>query len=133
MNKITLKNPIMINGKEVKELTYNTSEITVGQFCEAEQYQFAAAGNKPTLTTYEFNNGLHLYLGMMAIIAVNPEIDVRDLERIKGYDMIQMAMIGRNFILTGAGGASDQNSSGDASETTPEHLTQAPEKSEDIA
>lgn len=132
MNKITLKNPIMINGKEVKELTYNTSEITVGQFCEAEQYQFAAAGNKPTLTTYEFNNGLHLYLGMMAIIAVNPEIDVRDLERIKGYDMIQMAMIGRNFILTGAGGASDPSSSGDASETTPEHLTQAQEKSEDI-
>lgn len=132
MNKITLKNPIMINGKEVKELTYNTSEITVGQFCEAEQYQFAAAGNKPTLTTYEFNNGLHLYLGMMAIIAVNPEIDVRDLERIKGYDMIQMAMIGRNFILTGAGGASDPSSSGDASETMPEHLTQAQEKSEDI-
>lgn len=133
MNKITLKNPIMINGKEVKELTYNTAEITVGQFCEAEQYQFAAAGNKPTLTTYEFNTGLHLYLGMMAIIAVNPEIDVRDLERIKGYDMVQLAKIGRNFILTGEGAELDQNSSGDASETMPEHTTPAPEKSEDIA
>jgi hypothetical protein len=129
MNKIILNAPIMINGKEVKELTYDTAEITAGQFCEAERYRFEAGGNKPVLTTYEFDNGLHLYLGMMAIIAVNQHIDVKDLERIKGFDMIQLARIGRNFILTGAGTESDQNSSGDLSATTPGPLDAAPVKS----
>lgn len=130
MNKITLNQPLMINGQEVKELTYDTSQITAGQFCEAEQYRFTAGGNKPVLTTYEFDHGLHLYLGMMAICAVNKEIDITDLERIKGYDMIKIAGVGRNFILTGAGGKSDQSSSGDTSETTQELLTPAPENSD---
>ena len=129
MNKIILNKPIMINGQEVKELTYDTAEITAGQFCEAEAYRFTAGGNKPVLTTYEFDHGLHLYLGMMAIIAVNPHIDIKDLERIKGFDMVKLAQIGRNFILTGAGSESDQNSSGDLSGTTPEPLTAAPVKS----
>lgn len=120
MNKITLKTPIMIDGKEVKELTYDTAQITAGQFCEAEAYKFVASGNKPTLTTYEFDSGLHLYLGMMAVIAVNPGIDVKDLERIKGWDMIQLVRIGRNFILTGAGEDSGPETFESASETTPE-------------
>lgn len=120
MKKITLRKPIMINGAEVKELTYDTEQITAAQFCEAEAYKFAASGNKPSMTVYEFDTALHLYLGMMAVIAVNPHIDVKDLERIKGYDMIQLAQIGRNFILTGAVEDSSQNSSGDASETTQE-------------
>lgn len=131
MNVITLKKPIMINGKEVKELSYNTDEITVGQFCEAEQYKFASSGNKPVLTTYEFDSALHLYLGMMAIIAVNPHIDITDLERVKGYDMVNIARVGRNFILTGAGGNSGQNSSGDTFENTQEPITPALAQLED--
>lgn len=131
MNVITLKKPIMINGKEVKELSYNTDEITVGQFCEAEQYKFASSGNKPVLTTYEFDSALHLYLGMMAIIAVNPHIDITDLERVKGYDMVNIARVGRNFILTGAGGNSGQNSSGDTFENTQEPITPARAQLED--
>lgn len=130
MNKIILNKPIMINAHEVKELTYDTSEITTGQFCEAEANRFAAGGGNPVMTTYEFDHGLHLYLGMAAIIAVNPHIDIKDLERIKGYDMIKIARVGRNFILTGAGNNSDQNSSGDTSETTPEPTTKALEQSE---
>lgn len=133
MNTIKLNKPIMINGKEVKELTYNTEKITAGQFCEAETYRFSAGGNKPVMTTYEFDHGLHLYLGMMAIVAENPHIDIKDLERVTGYDMIKIASVGRNFILTGAGGNSDQNSSGDTSGTTQESTTQAPKKLEATA
>lgn len=120
MKRITLRKPIMINGSKVDELTYDTSEITCAQFCEAEAARFAAGGNKPTLNVYEFDSGLHLYLGMMAVIAVNPHIDLKDLERIKGYDMIQLAQVGRNFILSGAVEDSSQDSSEDASETTHE-------------
>lgn len=123
MNTIQLDKPIMINGKEVKELTFDTAEITAGQFCEAETKRFAAGGNQPVMTTYEFDHGLHLYLGMMAIIAVNPHIDIKDLERVKGFDMIKIARVGRNFILTGAGAASDQNNSGATSEIMQEPTT----------
>ena len=130
MNKIELKQALMINGKEVKELTYDTSKITVGQFCEAETYSFTAGGNKPKLTTHEFDHGLHIYLGMMAVIAVNPQIDITDMERVKGFDLIQLANIGRNFTLTGAGGeSSEQSNSDDTSEITPEPSTPAPVKS----
>lgn len=126
MGKIELRTPIMINGQEVKELTYDASQITAAQFCEAEAYKVAASGNKPSLTVYEFDSGLHLYLGMMAVIAVNPHIDVKDLERIKGFDMVQLVRIGRNFILTGGEEEdSARSNSGDASETTREPSTQA--------
>lgn len=130
MNKIELQQPLMINGKEVKELTYDTAQITVGQFCEAETYSYEAGNNRPKLTTHEFDHGLHVYLGMMAVIAVNPHIDVRDLERVKGFDMIKLANIGRNFILTGAGGNYGQSTSGDTLGTTPEPSIPAPEKLE---
>lgn len=86
--------------------------------------------SKTLFTTYEFDHSLHLYIGMMAIIAKNPHIDIKDLERVKGYDMIKIATVGRNFILTGAGENSDQNSSGDTSETMQEPLTPALENSE---
>lgn len=134
-NILELKTPLMINGKEVKELTYNTAEITVSQFCEAESYSFVSGAGKPKMAQHESDHGLHIYLGMMAVIAVNPQIDVKDLERLKGYDLVKLANIGRNFILTGAGGNSEnsaQNVSADLSETTPEHTAQAPAKSDDI-
>ena len=35
MEKLTLSNPITINGKKVKTLTYDTGAITVGMFAEA--------------------------------------------------------------------------------------------------
>ena len=129
MKTITLVDPLMINGKEVKELSYDTNEITAGQFCEAEALRFAAAGNKTSLTVCEFDHGFHLYLGMMAIIAVMPQVDVRDLERLKGRDMVQVMKIGQNFILAGAGTSSEQNSSGDTSATMQEPTTATPANS----
>lgn len=127
MDIIKLRKPIMINGSEVKELTYDTAEITCAQFCEAEAARFAAGGNKPSMNVYEFDSALHLYLGMMAVIAVNPHIDVKDLERIKGVDMIKLAQVGRNFILSGAAEDSDLKTSEDASEPTAEPSSQVQE------
>ncbi|MEE3480291.1 MAG: hypothetical protein VZQ81_09790, partial [Succiniclasticum sp.] len=43
------------------------------------------------------NSSLHLYLGYEAIIAENPDIDITDLERIKGHDIMKVVAIGRNF------------------------------------
>lgn len=93
---ITLKNPIRIDGKDVKEFTYDTEAISVLQFTEA--CRKASAGSTATQVR-ENDTALHTYLGMMAITAANPKIDISDLERVTGYDTVVLANLGRLFIL----------------------------------
>lgn len=132
MNKIELRNPIKINEKEVKELTYDFNAITCDAFTAAfneagNRALLAAQNNKPTGIIMEQDGNVHLYLGMHAIIAVNPEIDLMDLERIRGYDLVQITKIGRNFITGRVEESSDQNSYEEQSEATPESTTQESE------
>ena len=47
MEKLTLSNPITINGKKVKTLTYDTGAITVGMFAEAEALKLRATTTRP--------------------------------------------------------------------------------------
>ncbi len=86
MEKLTLSNPITINGKKVKTLTYDTGAITVGMFAEAEALKLRATTHKAggSAGATELDYSMHLYLAMMAITAVNPDIDIADLERISG-------------------------------------------------
>ena len=130
MEKLTLKNPIMINGKEVKELTYDMNEIDGILFATAEAKKKAAAGMKSMSISpaAEFDFGLHVYLGFAAIIAVNPEIDFSDLERMKGKDTVEVMKIGRNFMLSSEED-STENDTDEHSETTPESTTPAKETS----
>lgn len=124
MEKITLKNPILINGKKVSELTYDINEITPAGFAEAEFRKTRANGSKgaPSSAAIELDYSLHLYLGFAAIIAVNPEIDWADLERAKGTDVMAVMKVGRNFIIASAGTSTDDDSES-ASETTPGSTT----------
>ena len=99
-NKITLQEPVTINGKQVAELSYDPMEITAQQFSEACARSSAIDKNKSfSFKMRENDYALHLYLGMMAIIAVNPDIDITDLERIKGFDVLAIADIGMLFTL----------------------------------
>ncbi len=120
---IVLRNPITINGKMVKELTYDANEITPAMFAEADARKMLASGAKSGNLSgaVELDYGLHLYLGFAAIIAVNPEIDFTDLERIKGPDVMQVMKVGRNFIISSA--ASEEDNSDEQSEITPELST----------
>lgn len=130
MDSIKLKNPIKINGKTVAELTYDTNEITAVGFIEAEAKRKAKAGRSVNITpAVEFDFGLHLYLGFAAIIAVNPEIDWSDLERLHGHDVVEVTGIGRNFILKSEDKESQESESGAASETTPASTTPAQQTS----
>lgn len=130
MKTLKLKNPIMINGEKVTEVTYDSNEIDGILFATAESKRKAAAGMKNTSITpaAEFDFGLHLYLGYAAIVAVNPSYDFSDVERIKGHDVVEVMAIGRSFML-----ASDQeqqeNDSDAPTETTPESTTQAQQSS----
>lgn len=129
---IKLKNPVTINNKKRTELTYDTNEITAQAFAEADARKLAANSSKSgnAAGAVELDYGLHLYLGFAAIIAVNPDIDITDLERIKGYDVMTIMRIGRDFISGRSGEASDPDSSDEPSGTTPEPSTPQSETSE---
>ena len=126
MNTLKLKNPIMVNGETVAEVTYDINEIDGILFATAESKRKAAAGMKNTTITpaAEFDFGLHLYLGFAAIVAVNPKYDWSDVERIKGRDVVEVMGIGRNFML-GSAQESPESDSDEPIETTPESTTRA--------
>ena len=131
---LQLKNPIMIDGKKVAEVTYDSNEIDGILFATAEAKRKSAAGMKNVSISLsaEFDVGLHLYLGYAAIIAVNPDYDFSDVERIKGRDTVEVMAIGRNFML-----ASEQeqqeNGSDVPTETTHESTTRARQNSKENA
>ena len=130
METLKLKNPIMIDGKQITEVTHDSNEIDGVLFATAESKRKAAAGMKNTSITpaAEFDFGLHLYLGFAAIVAVNPDYDFSDVERIKGHDVVEVMSIGRNFMLASDRGQQESDS-GEHTETTPESTTQAPQNS----
>ena len=123
MEKLTLQNPITINGKKVKTLTYDTDAITVGMFADAEARKLRATSNKGGAGACELDYSLHAYLAMMAIVAVNSDIDVSDLERISGPDVMELMRIGRNFTTARSAAQSEESGSESSSETTHEPST----------
>ena len=131
-NTIKLDNPVQINGKSYDELTYDISEITAQAFAEADARKLSASGSKNgnAAGAAELDYGLHLYLGFAAIIAINPEIDISDLERVRGYDVMKIMRIGRDFISGKSEEPYTPDSSDAQSETTPEPSTRRRETSE---
>ena len=131
MEKLTLSNPITSNGKKVKTLTYDTSAITVGRVAEAEALKLRATTHKAggSAGATELDYSMHAYLAMMAIIAVNPDIDVTDLERISGPDVMELVRIGRNFTTSRSAAPSEQSDSESSPETTPAPSTSQSESS----
>jgi len=129
---LALRNPIKVNGLTVSEVTYDTNEITAQMFAEADAAKMRASGaTSGNLSgAVELDYGLHLYLGFAAIRCINPEYDLTDLERIHGYDVMEIMRIGRNFITSRSEEASSPDSSGEQSETTPEPLALPSETSE---
>ena len=125
-NKINLTSGVLVNGKTIKELTYDAEEITPDQYAQADKLRAVKmkSNNKAdiSLNLAEFDYTFHFYLGCMAIIAVNPEIDILDLERLKGSDIFKVGSIGRSFLLQSAA-ASGNEISAELSETTAEPTT----------
>lgn len=119
---IELINPIKINGKSVKKLTYDTNEITPALFTEADAKKMRSSGTGGNLSgAVEIDYGAHMYMGFAAVIAINSEYTFEDLERVKGRDMMKLLEIGRGFIM----GSEDspEGSSDEPSETTQEPTT----------
>lgn len=123
-NILALDTPIKINGKDVSELSYDGQEITVDLYmtaCAKAAAATAAGGaGAATMKIKEVDYNLHLYIGMAAIIAVNPEIDWADLERIKGFDILDIANIGSFFTMRKSVEPSDRSDSESSDATTPD-------------
>jgi hypothetical protein len=119
---IKLRNSIKINGKSVKELSYDTDQITSEMYLQAIG-KAVTKGNGMTGSALQVDAGAQLMLGMYAVVADNPEYDIADIERATGSDLIQFVTIGRDFTL----GREDQTEapSEEPSETTPENIIQA--------
>lgn len=131
--KLKLKNQIKVNGKVVDELPYDFEEITCELYTMASNYADAKTlranqQGRPSAAIMEQNVSFHMYLGMAAIIAVNSKIDIADLERIKGFDLIRLTTLGRNFIAGRSEGLLERSDLEEQSEVTPESTTQGSKK-----
>lgn len=128
---LILRNPIMINGKSVKDLNYDIDEITGELFAEAEAKKMSDSGSKGgnLAGAPELDYSLHLYLGYAAIIAVSPEIDWSDLKRIKGHDNMEVLRIGRLFI-TGSAASLEEDSEEPIETTEGSTIPQSPTSKE---
>ena len=132
--KLTLTNPIKINGALRTELTHDALKITTEQFINASALAAASErAQRVSLKAMATDWTLHFYLGCYAIIAENPEIDVEDLKRLTGYDILNVADIGWLFTVRRSDATSDQNNSGEQSETTQKPSTPEQESSDDEA
>ncbi|MCM1388085.1 MAG: hypothetical protein NC231_12215 [Bacillus sp. (in: Bacteria)] len=135
-NKLKLNNFIEVNGKTLTELEYDFNEITCESYTMASNYADAKTlranqQGRPSAAIMEQNVSFHMYLGMAAVIAVNPEIDVADLERMKGFDLVQITQLGRNFIAGRSEALLDQGDLEEQSEVTPASTTQESKKSKE--
>lgn len=101
-NVLVLDTPILIDNKEVSELSYDGKSITIALYMEAcarsAAATFSGGGTANAMRVKEVDYNLHVYLGMAAVIAVNPDYSFEDLERVKGFDILDLANIGSFFI-----------------------------------
>lgn len=128
---IKLRKPILIDGVNVNELSYDADEITNDLFLMACAKSSIAGSSVNASATKELNTALHFQLGKAAVIAVNPNIDWGDLDRIKGFDIIELSDIGRGFITGGSEEPSEENNSEKPSENTRNSTTRVQQNSGD--
>lgn len=128
---ITLTKPVLINGAQVTEMNYDADEIDAELYAQAESHKMKASGSKGgnLAGAVELDYSLHLYLGFAAVIAVNPSYTFEDMERIKGKSLREFSKIGRGFFI--GSGSSEDDSSDEQSETTPEPSTPARQNSKE--
>lgn len=127
---LELDHPLLINGKTYTELDYDAEEITAPLFAAADARRLLATTERVGGTkvgnniSAELDYSFHMYLGFAAVVAINPEIDMTDLERAKGDDVRQLMAIGRNFMLGRSGEKTSTDvESEEQSETTPATTT----------
>ena len=121
---LVLDTPIKINGNLVSELPYDGQKMTVDLYLSACARSAAATASggasAASMKIKEVDYILHFYLGCACVIACNNEIDFADLERVSGFDVLDLTNIGSFFIYRKAAEPSGENDSENSGETTPD-------------
>ena len=119
MDTIRLRQPFKVNGKDMSELKLDFDSITPEGFIRAEALSNAKRSNQgASASLAEVDYGFHLYLAFEAAVCADPSVDIADLERITGRDLVQLMQAGRFFAL-GADGDSTESGSDEPSASTP--------------
>ena len=124
MSKEILKlvSPIKVNGETIKQLAYDVQLLTARDILTANKNKLKSMGNvDASQKVAELDTDLHFYVGMQAIIKLNPSVDVSDLENVGGVDAYKLMQIGRSFFRADSLGdvsTSSTESSADTQEDT---------------
>lgn len=93
-NVLTLSKPIMINGNEVHELTYDFENMTAKDKINAGKRM---KNDGIASNVEELDTDYHLYLFAEAVCKANPEIDTSDVFRMNAKDARKAARLARSF------------------------------------
>lgn len=119
---IKLKNSLKVNGKDVKELQFDTDVFTIVELERANKK--LAQLNKNAMFVQETDPDYHFIIASLIIEkSSNNEILSEDLRRLKGADLIQLQRYGRDFLLESV--VQDQETSEEQSEVTAKSTEQA--------
>lgn len=116
--------PLLVNGVERTELNYDFEEIDYITFKQAGSLASSVPGVTMDGNVKQMENdyNYHLYMGFAAIVAVNKDITIRDLERLKGIDLNIIQESGRNFTMAYLVGRVQSNVSANNSEQPTEDI-----------
>ena len=101
MKKYTLKKPIKISGKLIKELSYDFEELTAHDLMNA--YDHARPGDDFSVSpAVELDLKYQFAVTAFAILKENPTFDINDIYRAQGADVMRLARLGKAFLLAAA-------------------------------
>ena len=90
--------PLLVNGVNKTELTYDIEAVTVEGVAKAESHK-ARFGVTAVGTVAQTDFLLHICLGMQAVLAVNNDITEDDLNRLRQIDVCNLAKVGTRFFI----------------------------------
>lgn len=98
---LELQVPLKVNGEDLTKLEYDIESISINDLAEIENERAKSLGKNavPSIKPAQSDFVYHIFIGMRAIIKCNPQIDIEDLKRIKGYDLTQISLIGTRFFI----------------------------------
>ena len=129
METIELRKPLLVNGVKMTALKCDMDAVTFDGFCRAEARanakRQAEGGGAAALAEQDY--AFHVYLAFEGCVAADASVDVTDLERVTGRDLVKFMQVGRFFAL-GADGESTDGGSDEPAASTATSTTPAPTK-----
>jgi len=101
--KLPLTKPIMINGAEVTELTYDFENMTARDKLNVGK---RIKSDGVLVTVEELDSDYHLYLFAGAVNKADPGIDISDVLRISAKDAQKGGALARDFFYIESAGQS---------------------------